>query len=125
MRAAVILVVIGLMIGGLAASAPAMNAGKAFLWTGVHWQQVSDDGKAGYIFGIGNLADFETSASGRNKPPCVSRAFADELKSKTVYQIIQDVNTFYRDNPNKLDTSVIEVVLRRCTSVCPAEVPKK
>jgi hypothetical protein len=32
------------------------------------------------------------------------------------------VDQFYKDNPDKLKTSVIEVVLRQCTTVCPPEM---
>jgi len=108
------ILVLGLTTGALALE-------KAFLWDGAHWTQVSADGKAGYIFGIGNLADFENAASG-GKAPCVSRAFTDELKTKTVAQIVTEVDKFYKDNPDKLKTSVIEVVLRRCTTICPPEM---
>ena len=99
----------------------ALASDKAFLWDGANWSQISADGKAGYIFGIGNLADFENAASG-GKAACVSKAFADELKTKTVAQIVTEVDKFYKDNPDKLQTSVIEVVLRRCTTVCPPEI---
>jgi hypothetical protein len=109
----------GLLIGSLAPSVPAAESGQAFLWTGRNWQQVSEEGKAGYIFGMGNLADFETAATQGKKTACVSRAFVDDLKSRTVRQIVQEVDTFYKDNPGKLDTPVIEVVLRRCTKICP------
>jgi hypothetical protein len=119
MKAAVILAMVGLMIGGLANSAPAAAPGQAFLWTGHNWQQVSEDGKAGYIFGIGNLADFETAATRGKTSAYISQAFVSDLKSRTVLQIVQDVDTFYKENPGKLDTPVIEVVLRRCTNVCP------
>lgn len=125
MRAAVILVAAGLMIGGLAAAAPAANTGHAFLWTGQHWQQVSEEGKAGYVFGMGNLADFEAAASKGRAPVCLSQAFVDDLKSRTVMQVVQEVDKFYQENPGKLDTPVIEVVLRRCTKVCPPETRGK
>jgi hypothetical protein len=124
MRPAIILILIGVMIGGLTASAPGLDTSKAFLWNGVHWQQVSEDGKAGYIFGMGNLADFEVASSRGGKAVCISRAFVDELKSRTVMQIIQEVDKFYQENPGKLDTPVIEVVLRRCTAVCPPETSR-
>ena len=104
---------------GLAAAAPA--ADKAFLWDGTHWVQVSAEGKAGYIFGVCNLADFETAAS-RGKTPCVSRAFVDSLKGRTVAQVVAEVDKFFRDNPDKLKTTVIEAILRRCTHVCPPEM---
>jgi hypothetical protein len=119
MRAAVILALIGLLIGGMALPAPAVQSGQAFLWTGHNWQQVSEEGKAGYIFGMGNLADFETAAAQGKKTACISQAFVKDLRSRTVMQIVQEVDTFYKENPGKLDTPVIEVVMRRCTSLCP------
>jgi hypothetical protein len=124
MRAAVILIMVGLLVGSLVAAAPAAGTGKAFLWTGKHWKQVSQDGKAGYIFGMGNLADFEVAAAGGRKAPCVTRAFVEDLKTRTVMQIIEEVDKFYQDNPGKMDTAVIEVVLRRCTKVCSPEASK-
>ncbi len=104
----------------LVAASAGMAADKAFLWNGEHWKQVSLDGKVGYVFGIGNLADFEVAA-GRGRTGCISRAFVDDLKKHTVMQIVQEVDKYYQENPGKLDTSVIEVVLKRCTSVCPPE----
>jgi hypothetical protein len=95
----------------------ALSQQKAFLWDGTHWSQVSYDGKAGYIFGIGNLADFEKAAGG-GKSPCVSLAFASDLDKMTVDQIIVVVDKFYKENPDKMKTSVIEVILQRCTTIC-------
>jgi hypothetical protein len=122
MKTASLLVLAALLIVGLASVASAAPSGKAFLWNGENWQQVSMDGKLGYIFGIGNLADFEAAASkGRSQSVCISKAFADDLKKRTVMQIVQEVDKYYQENPGKLDTTVLEVVLRRCTSVCPPE----
>jgi hypothetical protein len=56
-----------------------VDTNQAFCGT-VHWQQVTQDGKAGYIFGIGNLADYEVAASKGSW--LVSRAFVDEMKRK-------------------------------------------
>jgi hypothetical protein len=120
MRVAVILLVVGVMVGALAAAAPAAD-NQAFLWNGVNWQQVTIEGKAGYIFGIGNLADFEVAASKNKKQACVSRAFVDVMRTKTPMQIIQEVDKYYQDNPGKLDTLVMEVVLGPLTKHVPAE----
>ena len=60
---------------------------KAFMWTGENWKDVSLDAKVGYIFGLGNLADYEVAAAkigGQTRMACISRTFVDELKSKTV-----------------------------------------
>jgi hypothetical protein len=119
MRGAAILLLVGVMVGALAATAPAVDS-QAFLWNGVNWQQVTTEGKAGYIFGIGNLADYEVAASKNQKQACVSRAFVDAMKTKTPMQIIQEVDKFYQDNPGKLDTLVMEVVLGQSTKPAPA-----
>jgi hypothetical protein len=36
-----------------------------------------------------------------------------------VNQIIEQVDKYYQENPDKLSTSVLEVILMRCTTVCP------
>jgi hypothetical protein len=118
-RAAVILLVVGVMVGALVAAAPPVDTNQAFLWNGVHWQQITQEGKAGYIFGIGNLADYEVAASKDRKQVCVSRAFVDVMKNKTPMQIIQQVDRFYQDNPGKLDTLVIEVILGQLIKASP------
>ena len=101
----------------LGVTSGAWAAQKAFLWDGSHWSQVSFEAKAGYIFGIGNLADFESAVT-HGKGACISRAFSEEMKNKTVDQVIAAVDKFYKDHPDKQKTSVIEVVLQRCTSIC-------
>jgi hypothetical protein len=122
MRAAVVLFVVGVMLGALTAAAPAVDSNQAFLWNGVHWQQVTTDGKAGYIFGIGNLADYEVAASKDRKQVCVSRSFVEVMRTKTPLQVIQQVDQYYRDNPGKLDTLVIEVILGQLIKASPAPV---
>ena len=123
MKIAVILLVAGVMVGALAGASPAVDTNQAFLWNGVNWQQVTMDGKAGYIFGIGNLADYEVAASKGRKLACISGAFVDDLKARTVMQIIQEVDKYYQDNPGKLGTPVIEVILGQLTKPSPAEAP--
>ena len=86
-------------------TAPAVDTNQAFLWNGVHWQQVTTEGKAGYIFGIGNLADYEVAAAKGRKLATVSRVFVDEMKTKTVMQIIQEVDKYYQDNPGEIGHS--------------------
>ena len=47
----------------------------------------------------------------------------DELKTKRVGQVIAEVDAFYKENPGKMSTPVIEVILMRCTKLCPPEPP--
>jgi hypothetical protein len=98
---------------------------KGFLWDGNQWPQLSQDAKVGYVKGVGNLADFEVAAAkakGFGAP--IAWAFAGELKTKTVEQIIEQVDSYYTENPGKLDTSVLEVILIRCTKFCPPGLTK-
>jgi hypothetical protein len=118
-KAAVLVGVVAVL--GLATVVAAQGTGKGFLWDGNFWTQISADAKLGYVGGIGNLADFETAAS-KGRGPCVSRAFVEGLKDQTPDQIVAAVDQFYRDNPDKLKTTVIEVILQRCTTVCPPEL---
>lgn len=112
------LALIVLMSLGAVAQSPAPMA-----WDGNQWKEFTHPIKVAYIKGIGNMASFETATGGSGRAACISRAFVEELKTKTVGQIIDTVDRFYQDNPGKLKTPVIEVILQRCTALCPVEPP--
>jgi hypothetical protein len=102
---------------------------KAELWNGTHWKEFTKELKVAYIKGLGNMADFEVASSGRDRAGCISVGFVDELKGKTVDSIVADVDKYYKEKPDKMNTPVVEVVLRQCTALCkpqaPAAAPKK
>jgi hypothetical protein len=101
---------------------------KPEMWNGTHWKEFSKEIKVAYIKGIGNMADFEVAVSGKEKAGCISAGFVGELKGKSIDSIVAEVDKYYKENPGKLDTSVIEVVLRKCTAMCKPEAqatPKK
>ncbi len=97
---------------------------KGFLWDGNQWTGLSNDAKVGYVKGVGNLADFEAgSAKGRGAP--IAQDLASQLEDKTVEQIIQQIDGYYSENPGKLGTTVLEVILIRCTKgLCPPGLTK-
>lgn len=105
----------------LAFSTVALAKSEGFLWDGTHWKNLPNEIKVAYIKGIGNMADFEVGVGGSGRAGCISKAFVDELKAKPIAQIIKEVDGYYKENPTKMKTSVIEVVLRRCTALCPPE----
>ncbi|MFP3868935.1 MAG: hypothetical protein ACLFUU_12400 [Desulfobacteraceae bacterium] len=114
----------------LALATGALAQEKGFLWDGTHWQLLTNDTKVAYVKGIGNMADFEMGVGiGSSRAACISKAFVDELQTKTLGQVVEEVDKFYQDNLGKLNTPVIEVILRRCTKLCPPEAstpkPKK
>jgi hypothetical protein len=83
----------------LALSAAALAAEKGFLWDGTHWKDMSAELKVAYVKGIGNMADFETASGGAGRAFCISKAFVDELKTKTVGQVVAEVDKYYKETP--------------------------
>ncbi|MGA9755122.1 MAG: hypothetical protein WBV23_08250 [Desulfobaccales bacterium] len=102
----------------------ALAADKGFLWNGTHWKDMSPELRVAYVKGIGNMADFEVAAPGA-PAPCIAKGFVDELKTKTIGQVIAEVDKYYQENPGKMDMPVIAVILQRCTKLCPAPTAEK
>jgi hypothetical protein len=102
----------------IALATAALAAEKGFLWDGTQWKEMTKDVKVAYVKGIGNMADFETAAAGSTPPPCISKGFVDELKTKAIAQVIVEVDKYYQENPGKMDTPVIAVIMQRCTKLC-------
>jgi hypothetical protein len=111
----------------LALTTAALAAEKGFLWDGNQWKDMTNDLKVAYVKGIGNMADFENGAatSTSSPPPCISKGFVDELKTRTIAQVIAEVDKYYKDNPAKLDMPVVAVIMQRCTKLCPAPAAGK
>ncbi len=109
----------------LALGTAALAAEKGFLWDGTQWKDMTADLKVAYVKGIGNMADFENAAGGAGRAACISKGFVDELKTKTIAQVIAEVDKFYKENPAKLDLPVVAVILQRCTKLCAPTAEKK
>ena len=109
----------------IALATAALAAEKGFLWDGTQWKDMTKDIKVAYVKGIGNMADFETAAAGSVPAPCIAKGFVDELKTKTIDQVISEVDKYYQENPGKRDMPVIAVIMQRCTKLCPAPLPGK
>jgi hypothetical protein len=103
----------------------ALAAEKGFLWDGSQWKDMTTEIKVAYVKGIGNMADFENAASGPGQAACISKGFVDELKTKTIAQVIAEVDKFYKENPAKLDLPVVAVIMQRCTKLCAPAAEKK
>jgi hypothetical protein len=103
----------------------AMAADQGYLWDGNQWKDMNTEIKVAYVKGIGNMADFENAAGGSGRAACISKGFVDELKTKTISQVIAEVDKFYQENPTKLKMPVIAVILERCTKLCPAPTAEK
>jgi hypothetical protein len=118
------LILLGWLIFGLGTAAPGW--GQAFLLDGTHWTDISYDAKVTYVKGVGNMADFECQADGPKKGQgyCIAYMLVQELKDKTIDSVVKEIDQYYKENPNKLNTTVLEVMLRRATKLCPPETRK-
>ena len=115
---------LALVLALVLAAGPVAAMEKAEMINGTHWTKWSNQDKLVYIRGLGNWADFITEAQGQRSKSfefCISKVFVDELKAKSLGSIVAEVDAYYQENPGKLNTSVIEVVMRRCTNACPPE----
>lgn len=109
----------------LALSTGALAKSQSLVWDGSHWKEFNQEIKVAYVKGVLNMASFETAMGGAGRAACVSQAFTEELKAKTLGEVIAEVDKFYKENPGKMKTPVIEVLLQRCTKLCPVEPPAK
>ncbi len=114
----------GILICGLAMAS--IGWGQPFMINGTHWSEISYDAKVMYVKGVGNMADFECQAGafkqGRNF--CLASTLVKELQAKSIDTVVKEIDQYYKENPNKLNTSVLEVMLRRANIVCPPETTK-
>jgi len=102
----------------LALAGVALSQGmKPEMWNGTHWKEFSQNVKVAYIKGIGNMADFEVAAGGKDRAGFIAPAFVNDLKGKTIEDIVKEVDKYYKEHPDKANTPVVEVVLRQCTSL--------
>ena len=111
---------ISLLVMLMVLATAALAVEKGFLWDGTQWKDMTTDIKVAYVKGIGNMADFENAAGGSGKAACISKGFVDELKTKTITQVIAEVDKYYQENPGKLNMPVIAVIMQRCTKLCAA-----
>lgn len=102
----------------LALATGALAQSQQLAWDGTQWKEFTQEVKVAYVKGMLNMAAFETASAGPAGAPCISRGFTEELKTKTLGQVIAEVDKFYKENPAKMKTPVIEVVLQRCTKLC-------
>jgi hypothetical protein len=106
---------------GLALAAGAVAQQRAEMINGNHWTKWSQENKLVYVRGLTNWADFINEAGaqrGKTMEYCMSNVLVGELRNKTLGQIVSDVDAYYKDNPGKMNNTVVEAILRHSTTVC-------
>jgi len=94
-------------------------------WDGNQWKEFTQEVKVAYLKGVLNMAAYETASGGASRGACISRAFTEELKTKTLGQVVGEVDKFYKENPSKMNMPVIDVMMRSSTKLCPPETVAK
>ncbi len=103
---------------------------QAVMIDGTQWNQWSSQDKLVYIRGISNYVDFDAAAQRQTmerknkKWFSISMGLANALKTKTLGQVVADVDDYYRTNPGKLNVSVVEVIFTHCGKLCPPQFGK-
>lgn len=117
-------ILLGCLICGLGLTSPGW--GQPFMLDGSYWSEISYDAKVAYVKGVGNMADFEcqASVSKKGRTYCLGNTLVQELRDKSIDTVVKDIDQYYKENPDKLKTSVVEVLLRRASKLCPPETTK-
>ena len=86
---------------------------KAPLLDGLTWVKMSQDQKAAYIWGAGDIIDLEQEIMEIHpelkRDSFVTKA-VEGIGDVKINDIVINVDTYYRENPNKANLSVIRVI---------------
>ena len=106
-------VIMCLFLGVLINDVSAKEEIKAPLLTGKIWVSMSPDQKSSYIWGAGDIIDLEQEIMEiypeLKRDSFVSKA-VEGIGDVPIKDIVANVDSFYNDNPDKIDLSVIRVV---------------
>lgn len=86
---------------------------KAPLLTGKLWVNMSPDMKTAYIWGAGDIVDLEQEFMEiypELKRESFSMKAVEGIGDVTINKIVATVDAFYKNNPEKIDLSVIRVI---------------
>jgi hypothetical protein len=106
----VLLLVVGVAgWSGIGAAEPSSQ-----LLTGELWQQMSADTKVAYVWGIGNLVEFERAIM--VAPPAESRSFfpllIKGLSGKPINDIVRQIDAYYQTHPDQLQRPVVDAMFQ-------------
>jgi hypothetical protein len=86
---------------------------KAPLLTGTTWENMSEDQKTAYIWGAGDIIDLEQEIM-EIYPELKRESFVTKavegIGDVTINDIVSTVDSFYKENPDKVNLSVIRVL---------------
>jgi len=82
------------------------------LLTGELWQEMSPDAKVAFVWGIGNLVEYERTRPGPQPPG--TKSFiplpVKGLASKPINDVVRQVDAYYQTHPNQLKRPVVDAI---------------
>lgn len=84
------------------------------LLTGELWRTMSPDAKVAFVWGIGNLVEFERAQTGAQ--PTGSRSFipylVKGLSGKPIKEVVRQVDAYYHTYPDQLKRPVVDAIFQ-------------
>lgn len=109
----VILILICILLMAWTSGVSAKEEIKAPLLTGITWINMSQDQKTAYIWGAGDVIDLEQELMEiypeLKRDSFVSKS-VEGIGDVTMNDIVSTVDSFYKENPDKVNLSVIRVI---------------
>lgn len=81
--------------------------------TGDIWQKMTIDEKVAFVWGVGHVISIEREAAERYpglKRDSLAARMATGLAGKPIMDIVSSVDTYYKENPTRLDDPVMNVI---------------
>lgn len=100
--------VLGMMVGAVSDA----FAGEEVMVTGYNWTEAVDQGKKGFLIGLGTMVEIEAEFQAKYPPKGKSAipTLHEGLSKLTYTQLQEAVDTYYAEHPNDLGKPVIHVI---------------
>lgn len=84
------------------------------LLTGELWQTMSPDAKAAFVWGIGNLVEYERTRVGPQPPGTKSfiPLLIKGLAGKPINDVVHQVDVYYQTYPDQLKRPVVDAIFK-------------
>src|SRR5574337_437674 len=84
------------------------------LLTGQLWQTMSPDAKVAFVWGIGNLVEYERAQAGT--APMSTKSFIPflikGLKGKPIDEVVRLIDAYYRSYPEQIQRPVVDTIFQ-------------
>jgi hypothetical protein len=82
------------------------------LLTGELWQSMSPDAKVAFVWGIGNLVEYERAQTGPRGPKSFIPLLVKGLAGKPINDVVRQVDAYYETHPDQLKRSVVDAIFK-------------